>query len=122
MSALGKHLPEQELEQKRLDALNSFVFNVDTPADLVRTYGSYHLRGEPLDTLEKIQEAFISARAEELRRLAGGRLDPGGIQVFIVTDKSIPVRKASGLRITLEEDLADLAREGGLPFREIPLR
>ena len=122
MSALGKHLPEQELEQKRLDALNSFVFNVDTPADLVRTYGSYHLRGEPLDTLEKIQEAFISARAEELRRLAGGRLDPGGIQVFIVTDKSIPVRKASGLRITLEKDLVDLAREGGLPFREIPLR
>ena len=32
MTGLGKDVPEKALEQKRLDSLNGFVFNVDTPA------------------------------------------------------------------------------------------
>jgi predicted Zn-dependent peptidase len=55
MDALRKDIPERELELKRLDALNSFVFNVDTKSELVDVYGRYHLRKEPLDTLEKIR-------------------------------------------------------------------
>ena len=39
----------KNLEQKRLDVLNSFVFNVDTPAQLVGVYANYHMRREPLD-------------------------------------------------------------------------
>jgi hypothetical protein len=32
---------------------------VDTKAELVDVYGRYHLRKEPLDTLERIQDAFM---------------------------------------------------------------
>jgi len=31
MTSLGNRIPGEILEQKRLDVLNSFVFNVDTP-------------------------------------------------------------------------------------------
>ena len=34
MTTLQEDVPEEKLEQKRLDALNGFVFNVDTPAAL----------------------------------------------------------------------------------------
>lgn len=37
MNRLQAHVPPEELQQKRLDALNSFVFNVDTKAELVRS-------------------------------------------------------------------------------------
>jgi len=51
MNSMRQDIPAKELEQKRLDALNSFVFNVDTPVDLVNVYGRYYMRNEPLDTL-----------------------------------------------------------------------
>ena len=122
MRLLHQNIPPMELEQKRLDALNSFVFNVDTPTDLVRVYGRYYLRKEPLDTLEKIQDAFFKADGEELRRLAGEYLDPAKIQVFIVGDKSIQVKNDRGAEQTLEEKLIALAKALGLPYREIKLR
>ncbi len=77
MRSLGENIPQNELDQKKLDALNSFVFNVDTPADLVQVYARYYMRNEPLDTLEKIQDAFFSAENKDLRRLAAEYLDPG---------------------------------------------
>ena len=122
MRALRKAIPERELELKRLDALNSFVFNVDTKAELVDVYGRYHLRREPLDTLERIQDAFIGATQEELRRLANAFFDLRKIQIFIVGDKNIKVQSQSGKEITMEEDLIALADKYGLPFREIKLR
>ena len=70
MKVLQKDVPSEELEQKRLDVLNSFVFNVDTPKALVDVYGHYYMRGEPLDTLERIQDAFMGATREELIDLA----------------------------------------------------
>ena len=87
MKSLHQEVPRQDLEQKRLDALNSFVFNVDTPADLVEVYARYYLRDEPLDTLEKIQDAFFTADRDDLRRLAREYLDPQKIQIFVVADK-----------------------------------
>jgi len=122
MSSLGKNVPQKDLELKRLDALNSFVFNVDTPAELVEVYSRYHMRGEPLDTLERIQDAYLSATGEDLRGLAVRLLDPSRIQIFIVGDKMIPVRKKDGAELTLEEDLKSLAKNLGLPYREIEWR
>jgi predicted Zn-dependent peptidase len=122
MESLRKEVPEEDLELKRLDALNSFVFNVDTPAELVEAYGRYHLRGEPLDTLERIQDAYLNATGKELRDLAVRFLDPSKIQVFIVADKTIPVKSEHGAAATLEKDLKALARRLGLPYREIELR
>ena len=122
MTALRKEVPKKDLEQKRLDTHNSFIFNVDTPAALVDVYGHYYMRNEPLDTLEKIQEAYMSATKEELEVLARRLLDPGKLQVFVVADKTTLVRNGGGTDVTLEEDLKALAKELGLPFKEIPLR
>ena len=122
MAALRKDIPEREIELKRLDALNSFVFNVDTKSELVDVYGRYYLRKEPLDTLERIQDAFMSASKKELHRLAGELLDPQKIQIFVVGDKSIKVLSQDGKEITLEEDLKAVASKSNLPFHEIKLR
>ncbi len=122
MTALRNQVPKSDLEQKRLDTLNSFIFNVDTPTALVDVYGRYHLRNEPLDTLEKIQEAYMSATKEELEVLAKRLLDPSQLQIFVVADKMTSVGEKEGAVVTLEEDLKSLAKELGLPFREVPLR
>ena len=92
MNSLRQDIPAKELEQKRLDALNSFVFNVDTPADLVNVYGRYYMRNEPLDTLDKIQNAFFDVGREDLGRLARQYLDPGKIQILSLIHISEPTR------------------------------
>ena len=98
------------------------MFNVDTPHDLVTTYARYQMRGEPLDTLDRIQDAYIGASTSELEDLARRYLDPGRIQVFVVADKTIPVsRNQNGVQ-TLEEDLDRLAAQLELPYSEIELR
>ncbi len=122
MDALRQEIPERELELKRLDALNSFVFNVDTKAELVDVYGRYHLRKEPLDTLERIQDAFMRATKEDLRRLAIELFDLQKIQIFVVGDKNIKLPSQSGQEITLEADLMALAKKYNLPYQEIKLR
>jgi predicted Zn-dependent peptidase len=122
MRSLGKNIPQNELDQKRLDALNSFVFNVDTPADLVQVYARYYMRNEPLDTLEKIQDAFFSAENKDLRRLAAEYLDPAKIQIFLVGDKNIKIKSNRGNESTLEDIYMDLADSLGLPYVELELR
>ena len=122
MDALRQDIPAKELELKRLDALNSFVFNVDTKSELVDVYGRYHLRNEPLDTLERIQDAFIGATQKDLRRLAMTLFDFQKIQIFVVGDKDIQLASQSGAPITLEADLMALAQKFNLPYQEIKLR
>jgi predicted Zn-dependent peptidase len=122
MDTLRKEVPSGRLEQKRLDALNSFVFNVDTPAELVEVYSRYYMRNEPLDTLEKIQSAYLSAKAQELEHLARELLSARKLQVFVVADKTLPVNNQDGSAMTLEESLKILAQSLGLPYTEIPLR
>ena len=122
MKLLHQNVPPRELEQKRLDALNSFVFNVDSPVDLVNVYGRYYMRNEPLDTLDKIQDAFFTADRDDLRRLAREYLDPQKIQIFVVADKSIKISRDGGDEMTLEMELMQLAESLGLPYREIELR
>lgn len=97
MTSLRKAVPEKEIEQKRLDALNSFVFNVDTPSELVEVYSNYHLRKEPLDTLEKIQDAFITATKKELETLAKKLLVQKKLQIFVVCDKTTLLKKSGGV-------------------------
>jgi len=122
MNGLRNDVPKKDFEQKKLDALNSFVFNVDTPAELVEAYSRYYIRQEPLDTLERIQDAFISASREELRDLARKYLEPRKLQVFAVGDKTTKVEGKEGFEVTLEQDLKALANKLGLPYQEIELR
>jgi predicted Zn-dependent peptidase len=122
MNSLREDIADEEIEQKRLDVLNSFVFNVDTPLDLVEVYGKYHMRREPLDTLERIQDAYLSASKPELEDLARKYFVPQRLQIFVVGDKTIRVRGDDGSAITLEDDLMALAKRLGLPYREVALR
>jgi predicted Zn-dependent peptidase len=122
MRSLRQGIPGRELELKRLDTLNSFVFNVDTKAELVQAYSRYALRQEPLDTLGRIQDSYFAATGEELKGLALQLLDPRNIQIHVVADKTTPVKKADGQTLTLEQDLKTMAESLGLPFREIKLR
>jgi zinc protease len=122
MQSLHRGIPGRELEFKRLDALNSFVFNVDTKAELVQAYSRYALRQEPLDTLTRIQDSFVAATGEELKGLSEELLDPRRLQIHVVADKTTPVPKPDGRTVTLEEDLKSVAESLGLPFREIDLR
>jgi predicted Zn-dependent peptidase len=122
MTALGKEVPKKELEQKRMDALNSFVFNVDTPMELVEAYGRYTMRKEPLDTLDRIQEAFIQATPSELQSLSTQFLDPSQLQIVVVGDKTSKVKREDGTMVTLEEDIKGLAEKLDLPYTELPLR
>jgi predicted Zn-dependent peptidase len=122
MKSLQQGIPGRELELKRLDTLNSFVFNVDTKAELVQAYSRYAMRQEPLDTLGRIQDSYFAATGEELKGLSRQLLDPREIQIHVVADKTTPVKKADGRTLTLEEDLKAMAQTLGLPFREIELR
>ncbi|MFO7783517.1 MAG: pitrilysin family protein [Desulfatiglandales bacterium] len=122
MEDLRREIPVDELERKRLDALNSFVFNVDNAAALTGVYAGYHLRGEPLDTLERIQEAYMEASSDDLVRLARTHLDPAKLQIIVVGDRSIQVPQEDGSRIDLETSLRNTAEALGLPFETLPLR
>jgi hypothetical protein len=80
------------------------------------------MRNEPLDTLNRIQDAYINATAEELENLAREFLHPDKLQIFVVGDKTTKVKNKDGAEITLEEDLQTLAETLGLPYQEIALR
>jgi zinc protease len=122
MNELHRRVPKAEAERKRLEALNSFVFNVDSPNALANTYARYRMRGEPLDTLEKIQETYLATSEKDLHRLATDFLVPERVQIFVVADKSVSVGEASGGRSTLDETLKRLAAKLDLAFEEIALR
>jgi predicted Zn-dependent peptidase len=122
IKALSKDVPGSDFNLKRLDALNSFVFNVDSPTALVSTYAHYFMREEPLDTLDRIQEQFISAQKEDMIRLAKTYLDTNQLQIMVVADKTITVIGSDGNQTTLENSLQQLAGRLGLPYREVPLR
>ena len=122
MKQLREGVPADEVNQKRLDALNSFVFNVDTPAALTNVYARYRLRGEPLDTLRQIQKAYMEASREDLRNRALTYLDPSRLQIVVVGDRSTRVAQEDGTRTNLEASLRRTAGELGLPFETRPLR
>jgi predicted Zn-dependent peptidase len=122
MKSLHQQVPGGELEQKRLDAMNSFVFNVDTPFELVKVYGRYYMRKEPLDTLGRIQDSFLTVQKGELTSLARKFLRPANLQIFIVGDKDIQVHRDGAEDLTLGKDLTALAKRLGIPFKEIVLR
>jgi predicted Zn-dependent peptidase len=122
MKSLHQGIPGRELELKRLDTLNSFVFNVDTKTELVQAYSRYALRQEPLDTLGRIQESYFTASGEDLKDLAKELLDPRNIQIHVVADKTTPVATTDGRAVTLEDALQAMAQTLGLPYREIELR
>ncbi len=109
---------KKDLEQKRLDTLNSFVFNVDTPQALVEAYARYQMRGEPLDTLDSIQNSFINVTKSEMDQLAKKYLNPNQALIFVVADKKTKTSKGK----TLEQDLKKTAEKLGIDYREMEIK
>ncbi|MDY6880889.1 MAG: pitrilysin family protein [Thermodesulfobacteriota bacterium] len=122
MKGLHQGIPKEVLEQKRLDVLNGFVFNVDTAHELVNAYARYEMRREPLDTLARIQDVYLLTKADELANLARTFLDPKQLQIFVVGDKNRVLRGQDGEEVTLEKEMISLAESLGLPYKEIALR
>ena len=122
MQGLQRDVPALALARKRMEALNSFVFNVDNPRDLVTAYGMYQLRNEPLDTLMRIQDAYLQTTPDTALALARQHLMPDRLQIFVVADKTTPVQRTNLGVNTLGADLKMLAKKLGLPFHEIALR
>jgi zinc protease len=122
MQELQQSISDEVIEQKRLDALNSFIFNVDNPSELVEVYGRYYLRGEPLDTLEQIQQAYLQTSKADLLRLAQRYLRPEAVQIFVTADASTPIEGEKQTTTTLADALKQMGTQRGLPFEEIALR
>ena len=118
---LRNGIPSDKVKEKRLDILNSFVFNVDTPHELVKTYAGYYLRNEPLNTLDKIQDIYLKITPQELLGIAKKYINPKDVQIFIVGDGGIRVKHGDST-VTLIEDIKALSKEINIPFKEIPLR
>lgn len=119
MESLKQGVKDKDVKRNKQMLLNSFVFNLDNNFDLAATYAGYALRDVPLDTLEKIQLAFSEATAEELTELAQRFFDVSKLQIVVVADKNTVVEDVDGKKVTLQEDLAKLAQELGLPFTEL---
>jgi predicted Zn-dependent peptidase len=122
MTALQTEIPEDIFDRKKLDTLNSFVFNVDSPFALADVYSRYHMRNEPIDTLDRIQDDFIQATRQELLSLARAYLDPGKMQIVVVADLETEVKGEDLETISLKEDLEIAASKLGLPVEHLDLR
>lgn len=122
MQGLHAEVPAKDFKLKRLDALNSFVFNVDSPAQLTRVYSHYYMRQEPLNTLEKIQQAFMTATRSGLKQLARDLLNPAKLQIFVVGDKDHGIKLADGRQTNLEASMRHLADDLGLSFLSLTLQ
>ena len=120
MRQIGSEFPDDLLELKRLDVLNSFVFNVDTPHSLVKTYAGYFMRQELMDTLSQIQDFYMHADKETLTALAKEYLTSDDIQIIVVCDKMISTYEDS--RTSLDFSLKKFAELHNLSFVEIELK
>jgi len=119
MNQVAAGVPDDLLELKRLDVLNSFVFNVDTPHSLVKTYAGYFMRKEPMDMLSQIQDFYMNADKETLTELAKEYLTTNHMQIIVVCDETIPA--SGGDRVSLRSALEKFAESQNLSFVEIVL-
>ena len=119
MNQIATGVPDDLLELKRLDVLNSFVFNVDTPHSLVKTYAGYFMRKESMYMLSQIQDFYMNADKETLTALAKEYLTTNHMQIIVVCDETIPVwgEGKTSLRSALEK----FAESQNLSFLEIVL-
>jgi zinc protease len=82
---LQKKAPS-ELEMKRAkDAiLNSFIFNFDTPAKVLREQETYEFYGYPSDFLERYREGVEKVTSADVLRVANQYLHKNDLKVLVV--------------------------------------
>jgi zinc protease len=78
--------PPTELELRRAkdSILNSFIFNFDTPAKVLREQQTYAFYGYPADFLEKYRSAVEKVTAEDVIRVANKYVHKNELKVLVV--------------------------------------
>ncbi|MCI0353521.1 MAG: insulinase family protein [Acidobacteria bacterium] len=75
---------EAEVQKARETILNSFVFNFDTPQEVLLEQVGYEFYGYPPDFLKRYQEAIRKVTAEEVNRVAKKYLRKNKLAVLVV--------------------------------------
>jgi len=79
---------DQELSYGKESYLNSFVFNFDTPAEVVSRQMLYEYYGYPADFLQTSRARIEAVTAEDIRRAANRFLTPDRLVILAVGDET----------------------------------
>ena len=72
----NEYITEEELAFAKESFLNSFVFNYDTPEEIVRRQLNYKFWNYPLDFLEQVRDRLDEVSVEDIHRVANEYLFP----------------------------------------------
>jgi predicted Zn-dependent peptidase len=75
---------DQEVAKAKESILNSFVFNFDSPAKILRQQLTYEYYGYPLDRMERYRAGIEAVTPEEVRRAAAEHLHPDRFSILVV--------------------------------------
>lgn len=79
---------EDELDYAKQSYLNSFIFNFDTPQEVVSRQMLYEYYGYPSDFLQKFRERIEAVTRADVRRVARRLLVPDQLIILAVGDES----------------------------------
>jgi zinc protease len=79
----------EELQMARESIINSYVFNYDTPRELVSAKAYLELTGFPADQLQKNIEAYKAVTLEDCNRAAKKYLDTKDIVIVVTGNKEL---------------------------------
>jgi len=79
---------EEEMELAKDSILNSYVFDYDTPGELVSARAQLELSGFPPDQLQRTLEAYKAVTLEDCNRVAREHLDPDHLAIVITGDRT----------------------------------
>jgi predicted Zn-dependent peptidase len=75
---------DEEVAKAKESILNSFVFNFDSPAKILRQQLTYEYFGYPLDRMERYRAGIEAVTSEQVRRAAADYLHPERFAVLVV--------------------------------------
>ncbi|MDD3731299.1 MAG: pitrilysin family protein [candidate division Zixibacteria bacterium] len=82
-------ITEEELQMAKESIINSYIFDYDTPQELVSARAYLELMGFPPDQLKKNLEAYKAVTLEDCRRAAAKYLDTKDIVIVITGNKEM---------------------------------
>jgi hypothetical protein len=77
---------QQELDQARQAALNSFVFNFDSTGEVINRLLTYDYYGYPADFLMKYKASIEQVTVEDVNRVAKAHWHPDQMVILVVGD------------------------------------
>lgn len=79
----------EEMELAKESILNSYIFNYDTPGELVAAKAYLELRGFTPDQLKKNVEAYKAVTLDDCNRVAGEYLHPDNMVIVVTGNKEL---------------------------------